>query len=125
MPRVDYKSEAIAKPGGGARLGAGAFEQIVQRLNERSSRAVVQAASGGSCRDLPRVCELAPDLIRPTPVKRHGRNRASRQRGAVIFEWLEILLLVTFGACVALAPLAKYLLAYFDRIETLTGLPLP
>jgi hypothetical protein len=58
-------------------------------------------------------------------MKRLGKARTTRQRGAVIFEWLEVLLLVAFGACLALAPLAKYLLAYFDRIELLTGLPLP
>jgi hypothetical protein len=59
-------------------------------------------------------------------MKRRGRAaRRDRQRGTVILEWLEILLLVAFGACVALAPLAKYLLAYFDRIELFTALPLP
>jgi hypothetical protein len=42
-----------------------------------------------------------------------------------MLEWIEVLLLVVFGAALALAPLAKYLLAYFDRIELMTALPLP
>jgi methyl coenzyme M reductase beta subunit len=42
-----------------------------------------------------------------------------------MMEWIIILLLVTCGACIALAPMARYLLAYSDRIETTTGLPLP
>ena len=58
-------------------------------------------------------------------MRRRGRARARRQRGVVMLEWIEVLLLVVFGAALALAPLAKYLLAYFDRIELMTALPLP
>jgi len=42
-----------------------------------------------------------------------------------MIEWLIVLLFVTVGACVALAPMARYLIAYSDRIETMTELPLP
>jgi hypothetical protein len=42
-----------------------------------------------------------------------------------MLEWLIILMLVTFGACLLLAPLGKYLLGYYDRIELMTELPLP
>ena len=59
-------------------------------------------------------------------MKRLGRIRTQqRQRGTAMLEWLIILTLVTFGACIALAPLGRYLLGYHDRIEFMTELPLP
>ncbi len=42
-----------------------------------------------------------------------------------MIEWLIVFLFITFGSAVLLAPMAKYLLAYSDRIETMTELPLP
>ncbi|MGZ3441500.1 MAG: hypothetical protein ACXVDD_18400 [Polyangia bacterium] len=40
-------------------------------------------------------------------------------------EYLEILILVTLGAAVAMAPLGAYLMRYYDNVEFLSGLPFP
>jgi hypothetical protein len=40
-------------------------------------------------------------------------------------EYLEVLVLVTLGAAVAMAPLGGYLLRYYDNVEFLSGLPFP
>jgi hypothetical protein len=58
-------------------------------------------------------------------MKRPRRIRFRRQRGVIVFEWMEVMLLVVVGTCLALAPMAKLLLAYTDRIEHLTAFPLP
>ena len=47
------------------------------------------------------------------------------QRGVTMVEYLEILILVTLGAAVAMAPLGAYLMRYYDNVEFLTGLPFP
>ena len=47
------------------------------------------------------------------------------ERGVVMTEYLEILLLVTLGAAAAMAPLGAYLLRYYDNVEFLTGMPFP
>lgn len=60
--------------------------------------------------------------LRTRPARRPGRLR---QRGVALVEYLEILLLVTLGAAVAMGPLGAYLLRYYDNVEFLTGLPFP
>ena len=45
--------------------------------------------------------------------------------GVTMVEYLEILLLVTLGAAVAMAPLGAYLMRYYDNVEFLSGLPFP
>ncbi|HXU73862.1 MAG TPA: hypothetical protein VN947_31295 [Polyangia bacterium] len=40
-------------------------------------------------------------------------------------EYLEILLLVTLGAAVAMAPLGAFLMRYYDNVEFLSSLPFP
>jgi Flp pilus assembly pilin Flp len=45
--------------------------------------------------------------------------------GATMVEYLEILLLVTLGAAVAMAPLGAFLMRYYDNVEFLSGLPFP
>jgi hypothetical protein len=45
--------------------------------------------------------------------------------GVVMTEYLEILLLVTLGAAVAMAPLGMFLMRYYDNVEFLNGLPFP
>jgi len=47
------------------------------------------------------------------------------ERGVTMVEYLEILLLVTLGAAVAMAPLGAYLMRYYDNVEFLSGLPFP
>ncbi len=47
------------------------------------------------------------------------------ERGVVMTEYLEILLLVTLGAAVAMAPLGAFLMRYYDNVEFLSGLPFP
>jgi Flp pilus assembly pilin Flp len=47
------------------------------------------------------------------------------ERGVTMTEYLEILLLVTLGAAVAMAPLGAYLMRYYDNVEFLSGLPFP
>ncbi len=47
------------------------------------------------------------------------------ERGVAMTEYLEILLLVTLGAAVAMAPLGAYLMRYYDNVEFLSGLPFP
>jgi hypothetical protein len=69
--------------------------------------------------------QMALHLKKQTDMKRPGRIRVNRQRGVVTFEWMEVMLLVVFGTCLALAPLTRFLLGYSDRIEMLTGFPLP
>ena len=47
------------------------------------------------------------------------------ERGVTMVEYLEILVLVTLGAAVAMAPLGAYLVRYYDNVEFLSGLPFP
>jgi hypothetical protein len=47
------------------------------------------------------------------------------ERGVAMTEYLEILLLVTLGAAIAMAPLGAYLMRYYDNVEFLSGLPFP
>lgn len=47
------------------------------------------------------------------------------ERGVTMVEYLEILLLVTLGAAVAMAPLGAFLVRYYDNVEFLSGLPFP
>jgi Flp pilus assembly pilin Flp len=47
------------------------------------------------------------------------------EAGVTMVEYLEILLLVTLGAAVAMAPLGAYLMRYYDNVEFLSGLPFP
>ncbi len=47
------------------------------------------------------------------------------ERGVAMVEYLEILILVTLGAAVAMAPLGGYLMRYYDNVEFLSGLPFP
>jgi Flp pilus assembly pilin Flp len=47
------------------------------------------------------------------------------ERGVTMVEYLEILILVTLGAAVAMAPLGAYLMRYYDNVEFLSGLPFP
>ena len=47
------------------------------------------------------------------------------ERGVTMVEYLEILLLVTLGAAVAMAPLGAFLMRYYDNVEFLSGLPFP
>ena len=47
------------------------------------------------------------------------------ERGGTMVEYLEILLLVTLGAAVAMAPLGAFLVRYYDNVEFLSGLPFP
>jgi Flp pilus assembly pilin Flp len=61
---------------------------------------------------------------------RHGlltllRRLHRDERGVAMTEYMEILVLVTLGAAVAIAPLGAYLLRYYDNVEFLTGLPFP
>ena len=53
------------------------------------------------------------------------RQLHADERGVTMVEYLEILVLVTLGAAVAMAPLGAYLLRYYDNVEFLTGLPFP
>jgi Flp pilus assembly pilin Flp len=47
------------------------------------------------------------------------------ESGVTMVEYLEVLLLVTLGAAVAMAPLGAYLMRYYDNVEFLSGLPFP
>jgi len=47
------------------------------------------------------------------------------ERGVAMVEYMEILVLVTLGAAVAMAPLGALLMRYYDNVEFLTGLPFP
>ena len=47
------------------------------------------------------------------------------ERGVAMTEYLEVLILVTLGAAVAMAPLGAYLMRYYDNVEFLSGLPFP
>jgi Flp pilus assembly pilin Flp len=47
------------------------------------------------------------------------------ERGVAMTEYLEILVLVTLGAAIAIAPLGMYLKYYYDNVEFITGLPFP
>lgn len=47
------------------------------------------------------------------------------ENGVTMTEYLEILLLVTLGAAVAMAPLGAFLMRYYDNVEFLSGLPFP
>ena len=47
------------------------------------------------------------------------------QRGVAMTEYMEVLILVTLGAAVAMAPLGAYLMRYYDNVEFLSGLPFP
>ena len=47
------------------------------------------------------------------------------ERGVVMTEYMEILLLVVLGAAVAMAPLGAYLMRYYDNVEFITGMPFP
>ena len=47
------------------------------------------------------------------------------ENGVTMVEYLEILLLVTLGAAVAMAPLGAFLMRYYDNVEFLSGLPFP
>jgi Flp pilus assembly pilin Flp len=47
------------------------------------------------------------------------------ERGVTMVEYLEILVLVTLGAAVAMAPLGAFMMRYYDNVEFLTGLPFP
>jgi Flp pilus assembly pilin Flp len=53
------------------------------------------------------------------------RQLHADERGVAMTEYLEILLLVTLGAAVAMAPLGAYLMRYYDNFEFLSGLPFP
>ena len=53
------------------------------------------------------------------------RQLHADERGVTMVEYLEILLLVTLGAAVAMAPLGAYLMRYYDNVEFLSGLPFP
>jgi Flp pilus assembly pilin Flp len=56
----------------------------------------------------------------------HLLRRLDRdERGVAMVEYLEILILVTLGAAVAMAPLGMYLMRYYDNVEFLSGLPFP
>ncbi len=46
-------------------------------------------------------------------------------RGVVMTEYLEVLVLCVLGAAMAMAPLGLHLMRYFDNVEFLTGLPFP
>lgn len=59
------------------------------------------------------------------PIVRILRSLHEDQRGVAMVEYLEILLLVTLGAAVAMAPLGSYLMRYYDNVEFLSGLPFP
>lgn len=47
------------------------------------------------------------------------------QRGVAMTEYMEVLILITLGAAVAMAPLGAYLMRYYDNVEFLSGLPFP
>jgi Flp pilus assembly pilin Flp len=53
------------------------------------------------------------------------RRLHADESGVTMVEYLEILLLVTLGAAVAMAPLGAYLMRYYDNVEFLSGLPFP
>jgi Flp pilus assembly pilin Flp len=59
------------------------------------------------------------------PLVRILRRLHSDERGVAMIEYLEVLVLVTLGAAVAMAPLGSYLLRYYDNVEFLSGLPFP
>ena len=59
------------------------------------------------------------------PLVRILRQLHADQRGVTMVEYLEILILVTLGAAVAMAPLGAYLMRYYDNVEFLSGLPFP
>ena len=59
------------------------------------------------------------------PLLRVLRQLHTDERGVAMVEYLEILLLVTLGAAVAMAPLGAYLMRYYDNVEFLSGLPFP
>jgi Flp pilus assembly pilin Flp len=59
------------------------------------------------------------------PLFRILRSLHTDERGVAMVEYLEILLLVTLGAAVAMAPLGAYLMRYYDNVEFLSGLPFP
>lgn len=42
-----------------------------------------------------------------------------------VTEYMEILVLVTVGTAIAMAPLGTYLMRYYDNVEFLNGLPFP
>jgi Flp pilus assembly pilin Flp len=47
------------------------------------------------------------------------------ERGVAMVEYMEILVLVMIGACIAVGPLGALLVRYYDNVEFLTGLPFP
>ena len=47
------------------------------------------------------------------------------ERGAVMVEYIEILILCVLGAAVAMAPLGLYLLRLYENVEFLSSLPFP
>lgn len=56
----------------------------------------------------------------------HTLSRLHRdERGTSAVEYMEILVLVTLGAAIAMAPFGTYLLRYYDNVEFLTALPFP
>ena len=59
------------------------------------------------------------------PLVRILRRLHADQSGVTMVEYLEILILVTLGAAVAMAPLGAYLMRYYDNVEFLSGLPFP
>ena len=59
------------------------------------------------------------------PLVRILKRLHADQSGVTMVEYLEILILVTLGAAVAMAPLGAYLMRYYDNVEFLTGLPFP
>jgi hypothetical protein len=50
---------------------------------------------------------------------------ASDETGTLMVEYLEVTVLVVILAVLAIVPLGGYLLGYFDRIESLSALPMP
>ena len=59
------------------------------------------------------------------PLVRILKRLHADEAGVTMVEYLEILLLVTLGAAVAMAPLGAYLMRYYDNVEFLSGLPFP
>ena len=59
------------------------------------------------------------------PLVRILRRLHTDENGVAMAEYLEVLVLVTLGAAVAMAPLGGYLMRYYDNVEFLSGLPFP
>jgi Flp pilus assembly pilin Flp len=59
------------------------------------------------------------------PLVRILKQLHANEDGVTMVEYLEILILVTLGAAVAMAPLGAYLMRYYDNVEFLSGLPFP